>query len=322
MSRTGRTAVALAVLGMVAALVAPGTAHAADAPTVAIASPSAGAVLTAPPTVLVHGSIPVGLSSTALSIALLVDGVELTSPESPTDCQVQVDDHQCDASVPWSIDGLSGRHTLQARFVTSTDTVLSTVVTVYVRTAVAVSLTLPSVRTGHSVTGRGRVTSTASGAAIPGAKVTVRLVPASGAARTITLATNATGYFAWTYSPRYKTSVVATASPGLWWLGGRQGSFHAVTAVSRCTWTHRVSHTRRATGECHLLRPPATAKVKLQAYSQGYWFDVSATRSVKKAKVVFWVRAKVPLTAKVRVVFVSSPLYSATNSRAMRIRFT
>ena len=322
MSRTGRTVIAATLIGVLAALVAPVAAHAVDVPTAAITSPTAGSVLTGPPTVLAHGDIPVALPSTAVAITLLVDGLDLASPESPTSCPGQPDDHRCDASIPWSIDGLSGRHTLQVRFDTSAGSVLSSVVTVYVRTGVAVSLTLPTVKTGHSVTGRGRVTSTASGAAIAGAKVTVRLVPASGAARTIVLTTNATGYVAWTYTPKYKTSVVATASPGLWWLGGRSSSFHAVTGISRCTWTHRVSHTRRATGECHLLRPPARATVKLQVFSQGYWVDLSGTKSMKKAKVPFWVKARVPITVKFRVVFVSCPLYSTTNSRAMRIRFT
>jgi hypothetical protein len=85
-------------------------------PTASISSPAGGATVSGPISIVTNGSVNAKLSDTPKSMQLLTDGKPLSAPQPCTGTASAP--RACSLPFRWDTTGMSGAHTLQAKFLT------------------------------------------------------------------------------------------------------------------------------------------------------------------------------------------------------------
>jgi hypothetical protein len=291
-------------------------------PTVAIMSPAPGSVVSGSAVqVGVTGSVPASLTWSPYQVELFVDGVSFDSEY----CGSGLDPNVCEKAFSWDTTGLSGAHTLQAKFYYAGPdySVVSSRVTVYVYTASRISFpTVQTVRAGATTTVRGVVVSRVTGRPLPGARLTVTLRPALGLPITRTVTATSTGTFQTSFTARYQTAVAVAVAPGAWWSGTSAATSVRVTAPVVCSVTNPVRRGRTGTVTCRAAYLPRGTAVKLQYYSAG-WRTIARATTINAGRIPpLAFKFSSPGRKTLRVVLTSNRVYAATVGPALRTRIT
>ena len=302
-----------------------------QAPSVSISVPGAGTGTTGvvgPGPVDVHAaaSTVTGTTTYPSSLDLIVDG-NTGAPATSVPCTGTT--YDCSGVLTWSTAGLYGSHTLAVRVtattgcetVTTACSTLSSALAVKVAAPTAVALTaLKVVRSGTTVTVKGRVTVPLSklGAAAMTVKVTGR--PAVGTAISRTVATTSTGYFAAAFRVSTTTVFTAQALTTGWYLPSSTVLRQYVAGVPTC----RLSATTVKRGvrdvmTCRLASLPSGTAVTVQYAYAGKWRTLVSAKSRSGAAYLgFAMRSRG--TWSLRVVIGSNKVYYTSVSSTLRLR--
>jgi hypothetical protein len=295
-------------------------------PTVVLTAPAAGSTVLGVITVAATGTIPLGEVDTPKDLQLVVDGISVgvAQPCAATS-------NACSSVLPWDTTGLSGTHTVAARFDTAEASVLSSPTSVVVAlpapAPVITRLLMSQVRPVHrgrtaSVSGHLLVAGTGTG--ISGGHVSVTFAPGSSSAVTVTTTTGAGGAFV-AHDPRpvlrsTRFTVEAEATYG----GTTTVGVVPVLAPLSCSMPAHVRHAQRVSIVCSAPGLPAGTTVALGTGS-GTRSHVLASGRVKAhagGKVRLSLLLRKAGTYALWVDSSASPTYARTVGPTYRVRAT
>jgi hypothetical protein len=302
-----------------------------QAPAVSISVAGAGAGtsgVVGPGSVDVHAaaSTVTGTTTYPSSLDLIVDG-NTASPATSVPCSGTT--YDCGGVLTWNTAGLFGAHTIAVRVnaTTGCETVvgacskLSSALAVKVAAPTTSVLTpLTVVRSGTTVTVRGRVTVPLSklGASAMTVKVTGRPAVGSAFARTVT--TTSTGTFSAAFRVSTTTVFTAQALTTGWYLPSTTAVRQYVSGVPACRLAATtVKRGVRDVMTCRLASLPTATSATLQYLYAGTWRTLVATKSTA-GTVSFGFAMRSRGTWSLRVVIGSNRVFSTSVSSALRLR--
>ena len=284
-------------------------------PSVSITLPTAGQTVSGITAISTTGVMPAELSYSLNFIEYYVDGASQSFKYCNS--STSLDPKQCTLGFTWDTTGLSGTHTLNARFYYDGNQtyVTSTPVTVRVWTGTYVNFSaVTPVRAGTWVTVGGRVTSSVTGQPIPGA--TVNLVDQSGLGviRTVRLKTDGAGWFRMAAKVYVNHTFTASTARGSWFGPSRRAYVVGVVATISCRLAARSVYAGQGlSGSCRVNYLPAGTRVWLQ-YDDGYSWRIFGTWSASGNYIPFYMRFGYSGRYFVRLVVGGSPRYVQTAS--------
>ena len=290
------------------------------APTVRITAPGPGAVVHRTASITVAGAVDPTQTDTPSSVTVTVDGAALGAP---TACSPDAaNPRACNVAVLWTTLGLTGKHTIVATLTTARGAVAtSTPTAVYVYGGTKVAFVAQKTRHAGPVKVTGRVTAIINKSAVGGVKVKILIRPARGRSRTLSVLTNAKGYFVVPYKLAMNTTLEATVIPPAYY--GTSHTFTKLTVVPTlsCKVGPRAKVNRLDSGSCRLATLPKGTKVSLQYGFHGHWYTIGSGRTPAKV-VPFSFRFAKPGTYSVRLVLSATSVFVKTTGPSLKVVVT
>jgi len=305
----------LLVVGLSPLFASPASAVAT--PSVAITAPAAEAVVSGIVDVSATGVMPAELSYELYYIYWYVDG---SSQESKyCSASTSLDSKQCTLGFTWDTTGLSGTHTLRARFYYSGGSVESGDVTVHIWSGSRVDFEpVATSRRGVYTTVWGQVKGTADGQPIANAKVVLTDRPAIGSTRTLTVRTDSSGWFSIRMLMNSNHRVTASVRAGSWFGSSRASYVAGVAAPITCRLNSSSLRAGRTMyGSCRIPGLPHWTQITMQYQLYSTWYTFSSW-SAYGPSIPFSVRTTNVGRYTIRMVVSGNAVFARTSGPRMR----
>jgi hypothetical protein len=263
----------------------------------------------------VTASTDTGQNEYPASIELFVDSVLVDT----VDCSGQAQ-HVCTVVVHWDASVSVGSHTIAVRLTTSRDHQATSASRVlFARSGSRVSFSvIPVTPYAGRVTITGHVYSTKSGLPLAGVSVSLKLVPAVGRARVVTVRTNSAGTFV--VRTRLYSINKVTAAVGNAWLakGTRAGTLRVAAPLVCSTSALTYVSGKPGKGACSVRSLPVNTVVRLRYLYRGKWV-ILATGRTSTTVIKFGFSFRPRGTYSLQVVLGTNRVYVSTASRLMKV---